>query len=114
LSSWSGLPFVNLVWTQRTPWQEATRSRFGNSNLLEAIYRRDDVALVANPTDLAFYRIFAKEHFGANVELVPSRAPTDHFVAGRLAVWRSSRRRRYGGTVKPALRPGLGHAARHR
>ena len=114
LTSWSGLPLVNLVWTQRTPWQETTKQRFGISNLPEAIYRRDDVVLVANPTDLALYQIFAKEHFGADVEFVPSRAATDRFVAGRLAVWRSSRRRRYGGKVKPAMLPGLGHAARLR
>lgn len=84
LSSWSGLPLVNLVWTQRTPWQEATKSRFGISNLPQAIYQRDDVVLVANRADLALYENFAKEHFGADVEFVPSRPATDRFVAGRF------------------------------
>ncbi len=84
LSSWSGLPLVNLVWTQRTPWQETTKRRFDISNLPEAIYRRDDVVLVANPTDLALYQVFAKEHFGADVQFVPERAATERFVAGHF------------------------------
>lgn len=84
LSAWSGLPLVNLVWTQRTPWQEATKARFGISNLPEAIYQRDDVVLVANRADLALYETFAKEHFGADVQFVPSRPATDRFVAGRF------------------------------
>jgi hypothetical protein len=84
LSAWSGLPLVNLVWTQRTPWQEATKARFGISKLPEAIYQRDDVVLVANRADLALYETFAKEHFGADVQFVPSRPATDRFVAGRF------------------------------
>ncbi len=84
LSAWSGLPLVNLVWTQRTPWQAATKARFEISNLPQAIYQRDDVVLVANRADLALYETFAKEHFGADVEFVPSRPATDRFVAGRF------------------------------
>lgn len=84
LSSWSGLPLVNLVWTQRTPWQEATKARFGIANLPEAIYQRDDVVLVANRADIALYETFASEHFGADVQFVPSRPATDRFVAGRF------------------------------
>jgi hypothetical protein len=84
LSSWSGLPLVNLVWTQRTPWQEATKARFGISNLPEAICQRDDVLLVANRADLDLFETFAKEHFGADVEFVHSRPATDRFVAGRF------------------------------
>jgi hypothetical protein len=84
LSSWSGLPLVNLVWTQRTPWQESTKARFGISSLPEAIYQRDDVVLVANRADLALYETFAKEHFGADVQFVPSGPATDRFVAGRF------------------------------
>lgn len=90
LSSWSGLPLVNLVWTQRTPWQEATKARFGISNLPEAIYQRDDVVLVASRADLALYETFAKEHFGADVQFLPSRPATDRFVAGRFSQPRGS------------------------
>lgn len=84
LASWSHISLLNLVWTQRTPWQEEIKRRFGISNLAQAMYERDDIILVAAQTDRALFTTFAKEHFGTEVEFVPSSSTSEKLVAGRF------------------------------
>jgi hypothetical protein len=84
LRSWSRVPLINLVWTQRTAWQEATKRRFGISSLAQAICQRDDVILVATPAHRALLATFAKEHFQSDVEFAPSTNPAKKYVAGRF------------------------------
>jgi hypothetical protein len=84
LASWSQMPMLNLVWTQRTPWQEDIKRRFGISNLAQAICERDDIVLVATPAEQALFATFAKEHFQADVEFVRSSRVGEKLVAGRF------------------------------
>jgi hypothetical protein len=84
LSSWSRMPLVNLVWTQRAPWQEETKRRFGVSNLAEALCERDDLVLVATPEHRELFARFAREHCQADVEFVPTATAGKKLVAGRF------------------------------
>lgn len=84
LSSWSRIPLLNLVWTQRTPWQEEIKRRFGISNLAQAMCDRDDVVLVATPLHRSLFATFVKEHFRSDVEFVPSASAGEKLVAGRF------------------------------
>jgi hypothetical protein len=84
LRSWSQIPLLNLVWTQRTVWQDETKRRFGISSLAQAICERDDVILVATPAHRALFATFAKEHFQSDVEFVPSANVGEKLVAGRF------------------------------
>jgi hypothetical protein len=85
LRGWSGVSLFNLTWTQRTPWQEATKRRFGIASLAQAMSERDDIVLVANPAHRAVFVTFVKEHFGNAVEFVRPKPFGDRFVAGRFA-----------------------------
>ena len=82
LHSWSGIPLLNLVWTQRTPWQEQTKQKFGIRNLAQAMCERDNIVLVATPTHRLLFTIFAKEHFHADEEFVESKIAGDKLTAG--------------------------------
>ena len=84
LASWSHISLLNLVWTQRTPWQEEIKQRFGISNLAQSMYERDDIILVAAQTDRALFTTFAEEHFGTEVEFVPSSSAGEKLLAGRF------------------------------
>jgi hypothetical protein len=84
LASRSQMPMLNLVWTQRTPWQEHIKAQHEISNLAQAIYQRDDIVLVAAPADQALFATFAKEHFQTDVEFVPSSSAGQKLVAGRF------------------------------
>jgi hypothetical protein len=84
LHSWSNIPLLNLVWTQRTPWQEQIKQRFNISNLAEAICERDNIVLVATPTHRLLFTIFANEHFHADVQFVESKVAGDKFTAGHF------------------------------
>jgi hypothetical protein len=84
LHSWSGIPLLNLVWTQRTPWQEQIKQRFDISNLAQAMCERDDIVLVATPTHRSLFTIFAKEHFHADVQFFESKIFSDKFTAGHF------------------------------
>ncbi len=81
---WSRQPMLSLAWTQRTPWHEETKRRFGISNMAQAMCERDDVVLLAHRGDLPFYATFAKEHFQADVEFIESHSGGERFVAGRF------------------------------
>ncbi len=84
LASWSNISFLNLTWTQRTPWSEELKRRFDISNLARAIYEREDIVLIATETHRLLFAKFAKEHFAAEVEFVPWSQPSTRFVAGRF------------------------------
>ncbi len=84
LRSWSQIHLLNLVWTQRTVWQDDTKRRFGISSLAQAICERDDVILVATPAHRALLATFAQEHLQFDVEFVPSTNPAERCVAGRF------------------------------
>ncbi|MBI2823283.1 MAG: hypothetical protein HYX69_01180 [Planctomycetia bacterium] len=90
LSPWDNLqwcarmPLLTLVWTQGTPCQEDLKRQFGITRLAPAMYERDDVLLVATPKQQSSFVTFAKEHFGADVEFVPSKQVGARLVAGRF------------------------------
>ncbi len=84
LSAWARMPLVNLVWTQRGPWQEETKRRFGVSNLAAALCQRDDLVLIATPEHRELFARFAKEHCQADVEFVPTATAGKKLVAGRF------------------------------
>jgi hypothetical protein len=84
LQSWSGIALVNLTWTQRTPWQETIKRRFGISDLARAMSERDDIVLVASPRHRALFATYAKEHFQTDLEYVNSRTYGEKFAAGRF------------------------------
>lgn len=91
LESWSGITLFSLTWTQRTPWQEAVKRRFGISSLARALCERDDIVLVANDHHRSLFVKFAREHFQTDVEYLNSRTFGEKFSAGRF-------RRRTGAT----------------
>jgi hypothetical protein len=84
LAGWSRIPLVNLVWTQRTPWQESIKRRFEIANLAEALCDRGDLVLVATPEHRSLFVTFAKEHFGADLEFVELASAGEKLVAGRF------------------------------
>jgi hypothetical protein len=84
LTSWSRLHLLSLAWTQRTPWQEEMKRRFGISNLAQAMCERDDIVLVATPIHRSLFVTFAKEHFQADVEFVPVASVGEKIEAGRF------------------------------
>jgi hypothetical protein len=84
LHSWSQIPLVNLVWTQRTPWQEEIKRRFGISCFAQAMFERDNIVLVATAAHRSLFVKFAKEHFGVDIEFVESESAGEKFVAGRF------------------------------
>jgi hypothetical protein len=84
LDSWSGVSVLNLTWTQRTPWQDDLKRRFGISCLARAMFERDDVVLVATSAHRALFAQFVKEHYRADVEFAGPRQFGTKFAAGRF------------------------------
>ena len=72
LNGWNGISLVNLTWTQRTPWQDAIKRRFGIDDLARAICQRDDIVLVATPLHRDLFERFAREHYQAELQFVES------------------------------------------
>jgi hypothetical protein len=84
LRAWSPLSLVSLTWTQRTPWHEETKRRFGVSCLARAMCERDDVVLIATARHRSLFATFAEQHFSEEVEFVESNSVRQKFVAGRF------------------------------
>jgi hypothetical protein len=82
--SWSQMPLVNLAWTQRTPWQEDVKRRFGISSLAQAMCDRQDIVLVATPEHRSLFTTFAREHVNADIEFVSATTAGEKLVAGRF------------------------------
>lgn len=94
LRAWSPLSLVSLTWTQRTPWQEEMKRRFGVSSLAQALCERDDVVLIATPRHRSLFATFAKQHFSEDIEFVESNRVGQKFIAGHF-----QRRPRLGETA---------------
>ena len=75
MNGWTGISLVNLTWTQRTPWQDAIKRRFGIDNLARAICERDDIVLVATPLHRDLFERFARKHYHAELQFVESPRP---------------------------------------
>jgi hypothetical protein len=84
LRSWSGASILNLTWTQRTPWQESVKHRFGIANLAEALCNRDDIRLVANQNHRELFVVYAREHFQADLEYSTSSTFGEKLAEGRF------------------------------
>jgi hypothetical protein len=68
LESVANLHLMVLGWPQNTPLHQRVKERFGIDDLAEAIFRRNDLYLIAHPYYLGLYEKYVREHFG--VELV--------------------------------------------
>jgi hypothetical protein len=84
LKSWAGISVLNLTWTQRTPWQESVKRRFGIVDLARAMSYRDDIVLVANEGHRAVFAAFAKERLHVEVEYANDKSYGEKFAAGRF------------------------------
>jgi hypothetical protein len=84
LAAWSDVSILTLAWMQRTEWLEDVKRRFNISNLAKALCERDDIQLIATPTHRTLFAVFAKEHFGEDVEFVTSYEAGKVFVTGRF------------------------------
>jgi hypothetical protein len=84
LRAWSPLSLVNLTWTQRTPWQEEIKRRFGISCLARAMWERDDIVLVATARHRSLFVTFAKQHFSQDIDFVHLDSAGNKFVVGRF------------------------------
>jgi hypothetical protein len=67
LDSLQGMSDVHLLvlgWPQKTPLHQRMKDRFAIGDLAEAIYRRNDLYLIAHPYYLGLYEEYVREHFG--------------------------------------------------
>jgi hypothetical protein len=67
LKSMEDLHLLVLGWPQKTPLHYRMKQRFGIRDLAEAIYRRNDLYLVAHPYYLGLYEQYIREHFGVEL-----------------------------------------------
>jgi hypothetical protein len=65
--SMSDLHLLVLGWPQKTPLHRRMKEHFGVGDLAEALYRRDDLYLIAHPYYLGLYEEYVREHFGAEL-----------------------------------------------
>jgi hypothetical protein len=67
LDSMAGLHLLVLGWPQNTPLHQRVKDRFAIDDLAEAIFRRNDLYLIAHPYYLGLYESYVREHFGAEL-----------------------------------------------
>ena len=67
LESMAGLRLLVLGWPQNTPLHQRMKDHFGIGDLAEAIFRRNDLYLIAHPYYLGLYERYVREHFGAGL-----------------------------------------------
>ena len=84
ISIWVRNPLFTLVWTQRTPWLEETKRRFGIESIAVASYTRPDVLTIIRPDDVKMYETFVSEHFGDRVVFEERRNVRDRYVLGQF------------------------------
>jgi hypothetical protein len=62
--SMSDLHLLVLGWPQKTPLHRRMKERFDLDDLAQAIYRRNDLYLIAHPYYLGLYEQYVREHYG--------------------------------------------------
>ncbi|MEX2142874.1 MAG: hypothetical protein WD894_26695 [Pirellulales bacterium] len=67
LQSMSDLHLLVLGWPQKTPLHRRMKEHFAVGDLAEALYRRNDLYLIAHPYYLGLYEEYVREHFGAEL-----------------------------------------------
>jgi hypothetical protein len=65
--SMSDLHLLVLGWPQKTPLHQRMKDHFAVGDLAEALYRRNDLYLIAHPYYLGLYEEYVREHFGAEL-----------------------------------------------
>jgi hypothetical protein len=68
LQSISDLHLLVLGWPQKTPLHRRMKERFDLGDLAEAIYRRNDLYLIAHPYYLGLYEEYVREHYDAELQ----------------------------------------------
>ncbi len=87
MQSWSRMPLIEIGWTQRTPWHDAMKRKFGITDLAQAICHQRDLILVTWRDYDVLFSTFVKEHYGLDVDFVQlAAADKKQYVAGRFEV----------------------------
>lgn len=83
LQSWPPASFLSLAWTQGTPCHEAVKRQFAIADVVQALFSRQDVQLIAGTEHRELFEKFVREHFQVDVEFV-SRLEVGHkFTVGQ-------------------------------
>ncbi len=62
--------FLISSWTQRSPLNNSIKKRFKIDNLYEAIYKNNNVFLIANEYQKKLLKVFIKEHYQQDITFV--------------------------------------------
>jgi hypothetical protein len=65
--SMDDLRLLVVGWPQTTPFHQRMKEHFGISDLAEAMFRRNDLYLIAHPYYLGLYEKYVGEHFGVRL-----------------------------------------------
>jgi hypothetical protein len=68
LQSLENVHLLVVGWPQKTPLHQRVKDHFGIDDLTQAIYRRNDLFLIAHPYYLGLYEQYVREHFGAEIQ----------------------------------------------
>jgi hypothetical protein len=73
LQGMTDLHLLVLGWPQKTPLHQRMKDRFKIGDLAEAIYKRNDLYLIAHPHYLGLYEEYVREHFGVQLKYETQR-----------------------------------------